>query len=62
MLVFDPEKRISAKEALSHPYFEDLHMIEGFYSLYSKRWTWEGLNTLYGIRIWEFQKLNKVAI
>lgn len=25
LLVFNPENRISAKEALTHPYFEDFH-------------------------------------
>jgi len=25
MLTFNPDKRITVKECLSHPYFEDLH-------------------------------------
>lgn len=28
MLVFNPEKRITAEEALSHPYLESLHYPE----------------------------------
>ena len=28
MLVFDPSKRISAKQAIQHPYFDDLDKME----------------------------------
>jgi serine/threonine protein kinase len=28
LLVYDPKKRLSAKEALKHPYFKDLHDAE----------------------------------
>lgn len=28
LLIFDPEKRISAVEALNHPYLSDLHLEE----------------------------------
>jgi serine/threonine protein kinase len=28
LLTFDPEKRLSAEQALAHPYFVDLHLAE----------------------------------
>lgn len=27
MLVYEPSRRITAKEALCHPYFRDIHML-----------------------------------